>query len=84
MIVSGSDNISRATLFECSHGGDGRSAFAGASRDSSAHSSEARLSGEGWDDEADGGLGVREPRRPLQPSLTGAAALDLPQDNDSG
>ena len=42
------------------------------------------MTGEGWDDEAEGGLGVREPRRPLQPSLTGVAALDLPQDNDSG
>jgi hypothetical protein len=33
-----------------------------------------------WDDEAEGGVGVREPRRPLTPSLTGAAALDLPED----
>jgi hypothetical protein len=33
-----------------------------------------------WDDEAEGGVGVREPRRPLAPSLTGAAALDLPED----
>jgi hypothetical protein len=30
------------------------------------------------DDDADGGVGVREPRKPLTPSLTGAAALDLP------
>jgi hypothetical protein len=33
-----------------------------------------------WDDEAEGGVGVREPRRPLTPNLTGAAALDLPED----
>jgi hypothetical protein len=33
-----------------------------------------------WDDDVDGGVGVREPRRPLTPSLTGAAALDLPID----
>jgi hypothetical protein len=39
---------------------------------------------ERWDDETEGGIGVREPRRPRQPSLTGAAALDLPQDDDSG
>ena len=41
-IVSGSDNGGHATLFECSHDGGGRSAFAGASRDSSAPSSVAR------------------------------------------
>jgi hypothetical protein len=35
-----------------------------------------------WDDETEGGVGVREPRRPLAPSLTGAAALDLPADGD--
>jgi len=35
---------------------------------------------DGWSDDAEGGVGVREPRRPLQPSLTGAAALDLPED----
>src|SRR5262249_6316923 len=35
---------------------------------------------EGWSDDAEGGVGVREPRRPLTPSLTGAAALDLPED----
>jgi hypothetical protein len=35
----------------------------------------------GWDD-ADGGVGVREPRKPLTPSLTQAAALDLPTDAD--
>jgi hypothetical protein len=34
----------------------------------------------GWDDEAEGGVGVREPRRPLTPTLTGAATLDLPDD----
>jgi hypothetical protein len=35
-----------------------------------------------WDEgsDAEGGVGVREPRRPLTPSLTGAAALDLPDD----
>jgi hypothetical protein len=32
-----------------------------------------------WDD-AEGGVGVREPRRPLTPSLTGAAMLELPAD----
>ena len=36
-----------------------------------------------WDDETEGGVGVREPRRPLTPSLTGAAALDLPDDDDA-
>jgi hypothetical protein len=36
---------------------------------------------EGWDDEAEGGVGVREPRRPLTPTLTGAATLDLPDDD---
>jgi hypothetical protein len=36
-----------------------------------------------WDD-ADGGVGVREPRRPLAPSLSGAVALDLPDDDDQG
>ena len=34
-----------------------------------------------WPEEADGGVGVREPRRPLAPTLTGAAALDLPTDD---
>jgi hypothetical protein len=34
-----------------------------------------------WDDESEGGVGVREPRRPLTPSLTGAAALELPPDD---
>ena len=34
----------------------------------------------GWD-EAEGGVGVREPRRPLAPTLTGAAALDLSADD---
>jgi hypothetical protein len=34
----------------------------------------------GPDDDAE--AGVREPRRPLQPSLTGAVALDEPRDGD--
>jgi hypothetical protein len=34
-------------------------------------------------DDAEGGVGVREPRRPLTPSLTGAAALPLPDDDES-
>ena len=34
-----------------------------------------------WSDDAEGGVGVREPRRPLAPTLTGAAALDLPEDD---
>jgi hypothetical protein len=41
---------------------------------------------EGWGGaDAEGGVGVREPRRPLTPSLTGGATLDLPTDesNDS-
>jgi hypothetical protein len=29
-------------------------------------------------DDADGGVGVRESRRPLMPTLTGAVALDVP------
>jgi hypothetical protein len=29
-----------------------------------------------------GGAGVREPRRPRQPSLSGAVALDEPHDDD--
>jgi hypothetical protein len=29
-----------------------------------------------WD--VEGGVGVREPRRPLQPSLSGAVALEVP------
>ncbi len=37
---------------------------------------------EGWAD-AEGGVGVREPRRPLAPSLTGGAALDLPTDESN-
>jgi len=37
---------------------------------------------DGWS-ELDGGVGVREPRRPLVPSLSGAAALDLPDDDAS-
>jgi hypothetical protein len=35
---------------------------------------------EAWNDDQEGGVGVREPRRPLTPSLTGAAALELPPD----
>jgi hypothetical protein len=31
-------------------------------------------------DDAEGGVGVREPRRPLAPTLSGGAALDLPSD----
>jgi hypothetical protein len=34
----------------------------------------------GWDDDADGGVGVREPRRPLAPTLAGGAALEFPSD----
>jgi hypothetical protein len=36
-----------------------------------------------WNNDAEGGVGVREPRRPLTPSLTGAATLELPDDDDS-
>jgi hypothetical protein len=32
-------------------------------------------------DEAEGGVGVREPRRPLAPTLSGAAAVELPTDD---
>ena len=32
-------------------------------------------------DDVDGGVGVREPRRPLAPTLTQGAALDLPGDD---
>jgi hypothetical protein len=37
----------------------------------------------GWDEGRDeeGGVGVREPRRPLTPSLSGSAAVDLPDDD---
>jgi hypothetical protein len=35
-----------------------------------------------WDDEAEGGVGVREPRRPLTPTLAGGAALELPTDDE--
>jgi hypothetical protein len=35
-----------------------------------------------WDDDADGGVGVREPRRPRTPSLAGAVALDRPEDGE--
>ena len=31
-----------------------------------------------WGDSLTGGLGVREPRRPIHPTLAGAAAVDLP------
>jgi hypothetical protein len=31
-----------------------------------------------WDDLRGGGLGVREPRRPLRPSMSGAVALEAP------
>jgi hypothetical protein len=34
-----------------------------------------------WNDDPEGGVGVREPRRPLVPSLTGAASLELPPDD---
>jgi hypothetical protein len=33
-----------------------------------------------WDDDREGGLGVREPRRPLYPALSGAVALEAPPD----
>ena len=33
-----------------------------------------------WDD-TEGGVGVREPRRPLAPTLAGGAALELPRDD---
>ena len=35
-----------------------------------------------WDGEGEGagGLGVREPRRPLHPALSGAVALEAPPD----
>ena len=36
----------------------------------------------GSSEEAEGGVGVREPRGPLTPSLTGAVALPLPDDED--
>ena len=37
--------------------------------------------GDEWDGESEaGGLGVREPRRPLHPSLSGAVALEAPPD----
>jgi len=34
----------------------------------------------GEDGESAGGLGVREPRRPLHPALSGAVALEAPAD----
>ncbi|MGH3135766.1 MAG: hypothetical protein ACRDPV_04660 [Gaiellaceae bacterium] len=40
----------------------------------------SKRSFEPWDDGSTGGLGVREPRRPLRPTLSGAVALDLPLD----
>jgi hypothetical protein len=36
--------------------------------------------GDGPFDETAGGLGVREPRRPLRPSQSGAVALEAPPD----
>ena len=42
----------------------------------------ATEAGRGWAD-AEGGVGVREPRRPLTPSLSGGAALDLPTDEST-
>ena len=39
-------------------------------------------SGGTWDDEAEGGVGVREPRRPLAPTLAGGEALELPTDDE--
>jgi hypothetical protein len=33
---------------------------------------------ESADDELEGGVGVREPRRPLRPSSSGAVALEAP------
>jgi hypothetical protein len=41
----------------------------------------ARFNPFGGPDDA-GGAGVREPRRPKQPSLSGAVALDEPRDDD--
>ena len=32
------------------------------------------------DDELEGGVGVREPRRPLRPAPSGAVALEIPPD----
>jgi hypothetical protein len=31
-----------------------------------------------WEDGLDGGVGTREPRRPIRPSLSGAVALEAP------
>ncbi len=31
-----------------------------------------------WEDGLDGGVDVREPRRPLRPTLSGAVALEAP------
>ena len=33
-----------------------------------------------WGEDSTGGLGVREPRRPLHPALSGAVALEAPPD----
>jgi hypothetical protein len=33
------------------------------------------------DDDKEGGVGVREPRPPLAPTLAGGAALELPRDD---
>ena len=38
---------------------------------------------DGSSDDAEGGVGVREPRRPLTPSLSGAATLEVPDDDES-
>ena len=35
-------------------------------------------SGGSWDDDLEGGLGVREPRRPHGPTLSGAVVLETP------
>jgi hypothetical protein len=40
----------------------------------------ARIDPFGGLDEPYGGAPVREPRRPLRPTLSGSAALDLPED----
>jgi hypothetical protein len=43
-------------------------------------------SGSSWLDdpgEAEGGIGVREPRRPLAPTLSGAAEVELPDDEQT-
>lgn len=40
----------------------------------------SRPSPDEWEEGREGGLGVREPRRPLNPSLSGAVALEAPPD----